>query len=90
MAPSSTDSAGDAGYPKHPFQLTVENVQELLHTDQESGLSAEGVTSAREKYGENMLSGDEGVKWYKIMTKQISNAMILVSMRPASGTRRDG
>ncbi|KAF1813924.1 potassium/sodium eff [Eremomyces bilateralis CBS 781.70] len=77
MAPKGSPST-QPEYGKHPFQLTVEELSEELHTNIESGLSAEEIRNAQEKYGENKLKGEEGVKWYKILSKQISNAMVLV------------
>lgn len=65
-------------YPKHPFQLTVDEVKEHLGTDTEHGLRASQVSEKSNQYGENKLMGEGGVKWYSVLLKQISNAMILV------------
>ncbi|EON66813.1 hypothetical protein W97_06215 [Coniosporium apollinis CBS 100218] len=65
-------------YEKHPFQLSVEQLASALNTNTEQGLSPAAAKEAQRKYGENMLSGQEGVKWYSVLLKQISNAMILV------------
>ncbi|OJD36706.1 potassium sodium efflux p-type fungal-type [Diplodia corticola] len=65
-------------YPKHPFQLSVDQAREHLGVNIEQGLSAAEATSRRSKYGENKLMGEGGVKWYSVLLKQVSNAMILV------------
>lgn len=67
-------------YPKHPFQLSVDEVKEHLGVHPEQGLSASQVSQKRSQYGENKLMGEGGVKWYSVLMKQISNAMILVRL----------
>lgn len=67
-------------YPKHPFQSTIDEVKEYLGANVEQGLSASQVSQKRSQYGENKLMGDGGVKWYSVLLKQISNAMILVRL----------
>lgn len=74
-------------YEKHPFQLSVEQLASVLNTNIEQGLSPAAAKDAQRKYGENMLSGQEGVKWYSVLLKQISNAMILVSACPYTSYR---
>lgn len=69
----------EQNYAKQPFLLSVEDIQEHLQTNPDSGLSSSQVSQYSEKYGENKLEGDGGVAWYSILGKQISNAMILVS-----------
>ncbi|KAK7544732.1 potassium/sodium efflux P-type ATPase [Phyllosticta citribraziliensis] len=65
-------------YEKHPFQLSVDHLSSQLGTNIDSGLSSSQTSQLRQKYGENKLSGEGGVKWYTILLKQISNAMLLV------------
>lgn len=65
-------------YTKHPFLLSIDETTGALQTDIETGLSAVRVQEAQRKYGPNKLEGEGGVKWYSLLLKQISNAMILV------------
>jgi len=67
-----------AEFSKHPFQLSVKEVSDVLQTSQESGLSSSQANDNKTKYGENKLEGEGGVKWYAVLLKQVSNAMILV------------
>lgn len=66
-------------YPQHPFTLPTEEVSQHLNTDILSGLSRAKAQEYKSKYGENKLSDQGGVKWYAVLLKQASNAMILVS-----------
>jgi Na+-exporting ATPase len=63
---------------RHPFLLPVYDVANQLGTNVENGLSARKVAELREKCPPNELVGGGGIVWYKILTKQLSNAMILV------------
>ncbi|KAL8695872.1 MAG: hypothetical protein Q9224_003107, partial [Gallowayella concinna] len=65
-------------YPKHPFLLPCEVLIESLQTNDETGLSPVKAQEAQGSYGPNKLEGEGGVKWYSVLLKQISNAMILV------------
>lgn len=67
-------------YERHPFQLSIAQLSESLQTHIESGLGVQQAEEYRTRYGENKLAGDAGVKWYEVFLKQISNAMILVSV----------
>ncbi|KAF2842072.1 calcium-transporting ATPase [Patellaria atrata CBS 101060] len=78
MGSSKDTTTQGPEYEKHPFQLSVDHVKAFLGTDLESGLSDAQVKELRTKYGENKLTTDSGVKWYTVLGKQISNAMILV------------
>lgn len=63
----------------HPFLLTVENVAQQLGTNIETGLSKRQVADLQKDHPPNELEGGGGIAWYKILIKQMSNAMILVS-----------
>ncbi|PGH34286.1 potassium/sodium efflux P-type ATPase, fungal-type [[Emmonsia] crescens] len=65
-------------YEKHPFLLSIDELTEILNTDTETGLSDANVVKLQEKYGPNSLHGEGGARWYTLLGKQISNAMILV------------
>jgi magnesium-transporting ATPase (P-type) len=76
MAPTTQTRQGTD---RHPFLLSVEDVARQLGTNIETGLSARQVAELRNEFPPNELEGGGGVSWYKILLKQISNAMILVS-----------
>lgn len=71
-----------ADYPKHPFLLSIEETAKALGTDVDKGLTTAQVTTAQEKYPLNELDVGGTIPWYKIMTKQVLNAMIIVSVVP--------
>ncbi|KAJ5984832.1 hypothetical protein N7522_012028 [Penicillium canescens] len=58
--------------------LTFTDVIKELGTNSDDGLTSGEVKQRLEKYGENMLEGDEGVSLAKIVIRQIANAMMLV------------
>lgn len=66
-------------YTRQPFLLSVDELVQYLETNQDAGLSNVQVQQYRQKYGENKLKGEGAVKWYSLLIKQISNAMVLVS-----------
>jgi P-type Na+/K+ transporter len=70
----------EQNYTKQPFLLSVDEVIDHLQTRTDSGLSSAQAKQCINKYGENKLEGDGGVAWYSILGKQVSNAMILVSL----------
>jgi len=63
---------------RHPFLLTVEETARQLNTNIETGLTARQVAEIQKTYPPNELDTGGGTPWYKILGKQISNAMILV------------
>lgn len=68
-------------YDKHPFQLSPDQLaQHLGGINLEHGLTPAQANELRSQYGENKLEGEGSVKWYAVLFKQISNAMILVSL----------
>lgn len=70
----------EQNYPKHPFLLPTDEIVTHLETNLDLGLTSAQVQQYQTKYGPNRLEGDGGVAWYAILGKQISNAMILVSL----------
>ena len=79
MAPLSNGYAIQE-YPRHPFQLLIDEVYRRLDTNNETGLTLIEAQEAQGKHGPNKLAGEGGVQWYSVLLKQISNAMILVSL----------
>ena len=65
---------------QHPFLLSVHEVAKHLETNIDTGLTARKVAELQKECPPNELVGDGGIAWYKILTKQLSNAMILVSL----------
>ena len=65
-------------YSQHPFLLQLQEVYQQLNTNNETGLTNQQVQESQQTYGPNKLEGEGGVKWYSVLLKQISNAMILV------------
>ena len=86
MAPNAQPRQGTD---RHPFLLSVEDVARQLGTNIETGLSARQVAELRNEVPPNELEGGGGVSWYKILIKQISNAMILVSQPSFLACQRD-
>ncbi|OAX79255.1 hypothetical protein ACJ72_06426, partial [Emergomyces africanus] len=64
-------------YEKHPFLLSIDDVAQLFNTNTETGLSDANVVKLQAEYGPNRLEGEGGARWYTLLGKQISNAMIL-------------
>lgn len=62
--------------------LSFDDVIGELQTNSDDGLTTAEVKQRLEKYGENILEGDEGVSLAKIVIRQIANAMMLVSQKP--------
>lgn len=71
-----------AEYPKHPFLLTIEETAQALDTSIDKGLTSQQVAEAQQKYPKNELDVGGTVPWYSILTKQLLNAMIIVSGAP--------
>lgn len=79
MSGSKKDASRKQGFERHPFLMSVEETTSFLRTDMENGLSDTQVQELQQRYGPNRLEGEGAVKWYSILGKQISNAMIMVS-----------
>ncbi|KAL8704854.1 MAG: hypothetical protein Q9201_002013 [Fulgogasparrea decipioides] len=91
---SSSKSYTAQEYPRHPFVLSSHDVLNHLQTDEETGLDQARVQEAQRNYGPNKLEGEGAVEWHAVLLKQISNAMILDSLRalssPSAAVLRDG
>ncbi|KAF2020519.1 Na+-exporting ATPase [Aaosphaeria arxii CBS 175.79] len=76
---TSKKAGASQQYDRHPFQSSIEElVSQLGGVDVDQGLRPNQISELRSKYGENKLEGEGGVKWYAVLFKQISNAMVLV------------
>jgi hypothetical protein len=73
-----------AEFPKHPFLLTAEETAQALGTDLDKGLTSDQVAELQTKYPKNELDVGGSVPAYKIFTKQLLNAMIIVSDKSSS------
>lgn len=68
-----------ADFPRHPFLLSVPDVAKTLGTDVDKGLSNVKVVELQKYHPPNVLDTGDGIAAYKIMAKQLLNAMILAS-----------
>jgi magnesium-transporting ATPase (P-type) len=67
-----------AEFPKHPFLLTVQEVEQAAGTDVDKGLTSARAAELQQKYPPNELDVGGSIAWYTIFIRQICNAMILV------------
>ena len=58
--------------------LTVEQVEEKLGTNKETGLSSSEASARLEKYGPNKLEEKKKTGWFRIFLEQMTNPMIFV------------
>lgn len=72
-------------YVRDPFLLSVDEVLHHLETNQDLGLRNAQVQQYQQKYGRNEIEGDGSIKWYSLLIKQVSNAMIMVNSSSSSG-----
>ncbi|KAF9584771.1 hypothetical protein BGW38_005245 [Lunasporangiospora selenospora] len=65
--------------PETPYHtLSVDQVAQELATSTLEGLSSEEAAARLQKYGLNELQGDGGVKWYKVLWRQVANVLVCV------------
>ncbi|KAG0053107.1 Na+ ATPase [Gryganskiella cystojenkinii] len=65
--------------PETPFHtFTVEQTEKHLETSTFEGLSSEEATNRLKQYGHNELEGNGGVKWYKVLWRQVANVLVCV------------
>lgn len=75
----SSDATSQSYLSQPAHSLSFDDVIQELRTNSDDGLTSSEAKGRIEKYGENMLEGDEGVSFAKIVIRQIANAMMLVS-----------
>ncbi|KAF9959344.1 hypothetical protein BGZ70_008864, partial [Mortierella alpina] len=65
--------------PETPFHtFTVDQTADHLQTSVLEGLSSDEAAARLIKYGPNELEGNGGVKWYKVLWRQIANVLVCV------------
>ncbi|KAF9364044.1 Na+ ATPase [Mortierella sp. NVP85] len=62
--------------PYHTF--TIEQVAEQLSTNTLEGLTTREANERLKKYGPNELQGSGGVKWYKVLWRQVANTLVFI------------
>ncbi|KAF9933858.1 Na+ ATPase [Linnemannia zychae] len=60
----------------HTF--TVDQTAQYYTTSITEGLSSSEAADRLKKYGPNELQGDGGVKWYKVLWRQVANALVVI------------
>ncbi len=73
---------GQANKPmsKPAHALDRDSVRNELNADAKQGLAASEAQSRLQEYGRNELEGGPGVQPFKILLRQVANAMMLVSV----------
>ncbi|KAG0373337.1 Na+ ATPase [Mortierella sp. AD032] len=65
--------------PETPFHtFTVDQTTQHYTTSIAEGLSSSDAADRLKKYGANELQGDGGVKWYKVLWRQVANALVVI------------
>ncbi|KAF9575306.1 Na+ ATPase [Mortierella alpina] len=65
--------------PETPFHtFTVDQTVDHLQTSVLEGLSSDEAAARLTKYGHNELEGNGGVKWYKVLWRQVANVLVCV------------
>ncbi|KAG0038573.1 Na+ ATPase [Podila clonocystis] len=65
--------------PEAPFHtFTVDQVAEHYTTNTLEGLTATEAANRLKVYGANELQGNGGVKWYKVLWRQVANALVFI------------
>ncbi|KAK4502007.1 hypothetical protein PRZ48_007818 [Zasmidium cellare] len=79
--PSLNTTLGDVtdeNIHRHAHTLTTEQVETLLGTDTENGLSSDEAARRLERYGQNYLKSSGGFTWWDILIRQVSNSLTIV------------
>lgn len=65
--------------PETPFHtFSVEQTAQHYSTSIAEGLSSSEAAARLKKYGANELQGEGGVKWYKVLWRQVANALVFI------------
>ncbi|KAA8910141.1 potassium/sodium efflux P-type ATPase [Sphaerosporella brunnea] len=65
-------------FSRPPYQLSWQQVVDELDTNIDNGLTTQQAEENLARYGENKLDGEGAISPWKILFKQVANAMILV------------
>ncbi|KAJ5566906.1 ATPase P-type K/Mg/Cd/Cu/Zn/Na/Ca/Na/H-transporter [Penicillium sp. DV-2018c] len=76
IAPDNRSGASPLSQPAHT--LPYEQVIQELNTELNEGLTPEEASRRLQEYGPNKLDEGEGVSVFKILVRQVANAMMLV------------
>ncbi len=69
-----------AEFPRHPFLLSVREVEQAAGTDVDKGLTTSRAAELQQQYPPNELDVGGSIAWYTIFIRQLCNAMILVGL----------
>jgi hypothetical protein len=58
--------------------ISVDETSKFLKTDITTGLSSDDIPARLERFGYNILTGDNGVHWYKVLWTQITAPMTVI------------
>lgn len=62
-----------------PFHtLTVDQIEQHYSTNTLEGLTTQEATSRLKTYGHNELQGNGGIKWYKVLWRQVANTLVVI------------
>ena len=69
-----------AEFPRHPFLLSVREVEQAAGTDVDKGLTTSRAAELQQQFPPNELDVGGSIAWYTIFIRQLCNAMILVGL----------
>lgn len=61
-----------------PHAATPEAISSLLKVDLKAGLTSQDAKERLERDGLNKLTSDDGVTWWSVLVRQVSNSLTLV------------
>lgn len=65
--------------PETPFHtFTIDQTAQHYSTNTLEGLTSQEADNRLKIYGVNELQGNGGVKWYKVLWRQIANALVVI------------
>jgi len=78
MVKNKTDKKLDIEEETPYHTLTVDQVVEHYSTNTAEGLTTQEATSRLKTYGHNELQGNDDIKWYKVLWRQVANTLVLI------------
>ena len=65
--------------PETPFHtFTVDQIAQHFSTNTLEGLTSQEAANRLKIYGINELQGNGGIKWYKVLWRQIANTLVVI------------